>query len=99
MSNVNFDDFMRATLAFAAAHVLQADRAYLNSLIGGSGDLLAEDTFARMEPMFERHVEGTEMFALLEKAATVYADAAVAAATQAMADWAITDAQRSARNH
>jgi hypothetical protein len=98
MSNANFDDFMSAAWAFAAAHVLQADRAYLNSLIDGSGDLLAEDTFTRMEPMFEKYAEGSEMYALLERAATVYADAAVAAATWAMTDWVIQDAQRSARD-
>ncbi|MGJ7552625.1 hypothetical protein ACSFBI_01400 [Variovorax sp. RB3P1] len=95
----NFGDFMRATRVFAVAHVLQADRAYLNSLIDGSGDLLAEDTFERMEPMFERYPEGTEMFALLEQAATVYADAAVAAATWAIAGWVIQDARRSTRDY
>lgn len=61
------------------------DRKYLNSLIDGSGDLLAEDTFARLEPMFEKYPEGSETRALLEQAATVYGDAAVAAAQAALA--------------
>jgi hypothetical protein len=95
----NFGDFIRATRAFAAAHVMQADRAYLNSLIDGSGDLMADDTFARLEPMFEKYAEGSEMYALLERAATIYADAAIAAATWAMAGWVIQDAQRSARDY
>lgn len=97
MSNANFDHFMRAARDFATAHVLQADRAYLHSLIDGSGDLLAEDTFEKLEPMFRKYTEGTDMFALLERAASAYADAAVAAATWAMSGWAIADAQRSAR--
>lgn len=61
-----------------------ADRAYLESLIDGTGDLLAEDTFARMEPMFEKYAEGTEMYALLEKAAEVFGAAAQAAAQAAL---------------
>lgn len=61
-----------------------ADRAYLESLIDGSGDLLAEDTFARLEPLFEKYAADPEMSALLERAATVYGDAAVAAAQSAL---------------
>lgn len=62
-----------------------ADRAYLNSLIDGTGNLLAEDTFDKLEPMFERYAEGTEMRDLLDKAATAYGDAAVKAAQDALA--------------
>jgi hypothetical protein len=62
-----------------------ADRAYLNSLIDGTGDLLAADTFDRLEPLFARYEGDAEMMALLEKAATVYGDAAVAAAQAALA--------------
>lgn len=62
-----------------------ADRAYLQSLIDGTGDLLAADTFDRMEPLFARYEGDAEMMAMLEKAATVYGDAAVAAAQAAMA--------------
>jgi hypothetical protein len=64
---------------------LAADRAYLESLIDGSGDLLAEDTFTRLEPMFTTYEGNADMMALLEKAATVYGDAAVAAAQSALA--------------
>ena len=63
----------------------EADRAYLESLIDGSGDLLSEDTFPRMEPMFAKYAEGTEMFTLLEKAATIFGDAVQDVARQAMA--------------
>lgn len=61
-----------------------ADRAYLNSLIAGTGDLLAADTFDRLEPLFARYEGDAEMMAMLEKAATVYGDAAVAAAQAAL---------------
>lgn len=64
---------------------LAADRAYLESLIDGSGDLLAEDTFTKLEPMFAKYEADAEMNALLERAATVYGDAAVAAAQTALA--------------
>jgi hypothetical protein len=63
----------------------EADRAFLNGLIDGTGDLLSEDTFPRMEPMFAKYPEGSEMFALLEKAATVFGDAVQEVAKQALA--------------
>ena len=63
----------------------EADRAFLNGLIDGTGDLLSEDTFPRMEPMFAKYPEGSEMFVLLEKAATVFGDAVQEVAKQAMA--------------
>lgn len=71
-----------------------ADRAFLNGLIDGSGDLLSEDTFPRMEPMFAKYPEGSEMFALLEKAAEVFGDAVQEVAAWVMADVAIDDARR-----
>lgn len=74
-----------APAAPAVDPALAADRAYLESLIDGAGDLLAEDTFARLEPMFTTYEGDAEMMALLEKAATVYGDAAVAAAQAALA--------------
>lgn len=61
-----------------------ADRAYLEGLLDGSGDLLSEDTFPRMEPMFAKYPEGSEMFVLLEKAAEVFGEA-----VQKVAYWAI----------
>ena len=48
----------------SAAQTRAADRLYLESLIDGTGDLLAEDTFTRMEPMFVKYPEGSEMYAL-----------------------------------
>jgi len=61
-----------------------ADRAYLESLVDGSGDLMAEDTFARLEPMFAKYEGDADMTALLERAAQAYGDAAVAAAQGAL---------------
>ena len=71
-----------------------ADRAYLNGLIEGTEDLLSEDTFPRLEPMFTKYAEGSEMYALLEKAATVFGDAAQEVATWVMAGFAIDEARR-----
>ncbi len=62
-----------------------ADTAYLNSLIDGSGDLLAEDTFARLEPMFEKYADDAEMKSLLERASTAYGDAALDEAARVLA--------------
>lgn len=62
-----------------------ADRAYLNSLIEGTGDLLAEDTFTKLEPMFSAYESNTEMMALLERAAQAYGDAAQVEAQKALA--------------
>lgn len=61
-----------------------ADRAYLDSLIDGTGDLLAADTFDRLEPMFAKYEADAEMMALLERAAQAYGDAAQAAAQKAL---------------
>lgn len=61
-----------------------ADRGYLNSLVDGSGDLLAEDTFTKLEPMFAKYADG-DMAALLEKAATAYGDAAMELAKKTLA--------------
>lgn len=62
-----------------------ADTAYLNSLINGTGDLLASDTFDKLEPMFTTYEADAEMMAMLEQAAQAYGDAAVEAAKQALA--------------
>ena len=72
----------RAFAALACA----TDRAYLESLIDGSGDLLAEDTFTRLEPLFTKYEEGSEMYVLLERAATAYADRAVEMANFVLAE-------------
>lgn len=71
-----------------------ADRAFLNSLIDGSGDLLSEDTFPRMEPMFAKYTEGTPMYALLEKAAEVFGEAVQELACWVLAGVAIDEARR-----
>jgi len=62
-----------------------ADTAYLQSLIDGTGDLLAEDTFEKLEPMFTTYEGDAEMMAMLERAAEAYGNAAVEAAKQALA--------------
>ncbi|MDO9481132.1 MAG: hypothetical protein Q8S96_02340 [Hydrogenophaga sp.] len=68
-----------------AEHVgLNEDTAYLKSLIDGTGDLLAEDVFEKLEPMFTTYMDNAEMMALLERAANTYGDAAVAAALRAL---------------
>jgi hypothetical protein len=70
------------------------DRDYLNSLIDGSGDLLTQDTFAKLEPLFTRYEADPVMNALLERAAEAYADAALWAAAWVVAGIYIEDAQR-----
>ncbi|MGI4779105.1 MAG: hypothetical protein ACRYGA_13490 [Janthinobacterium lividum] len=71
-----------------------ADRAYLNGLLEGIEDILSEDTFSKLEPMFTRYAEGTEMFALLEKAAEAFGAAVHEVAAQALARFAIDEARR-----
>lgn len=87
-----------AALLRAQAELLQVIRAedldYLNSLIDGSGDLLAEDTFTRMEPMFAKYEDDAAMMDLLTRAAEVYGDAATAAVYWVFAADAITNARR-----
>ena len=71
-----------------------ADRAFLNGLIDGSVELLSEDTFPRMEPLFAKYAEASEMFALLGKAAAVFGDAVQEIAAQALASSVIDEARR-----
>ena len=70
------------------------DRAFLNSLVDGSGNLLSEDTFPRMEPLFAKYAVGSPMYALLETAAIRFGDAAQAAAYWAIAGEVIDDIRR-----
>jgi hypothetical protein len=72
------------------------DRAYLKSLIEGTRDVLSEETFPRMKCLFAKYPEGSEMFAILERAATVFGDAAQEVAAWALASGAIDDARRRA---
>lgn len=72
----------------------EADRAFLNGLVDGSGRLLSEDTFPRMEPLFAKYAEGSEMFALLEKAAIVFGDAAQEATYWAIAGEVINEVKK-----
>lgn len=73
---------------------VDTDRAYLHGLIDGTEDPLSEDTFPKLEPMFTRYAEGTEMFALLERAAEVFGEAVQEVVAWAMAGLAIDDARR-----
>lgn len=81
------------TIALARASVA-ADRAYLKSLLDGTQDPLSENTFPRMEPMFAKYTEGSEMFKLLEQAAQVFGDAVQEVAAWALAGVAIDEARR-----
>lgn len=83
--------FLRADALARAQRVV--DSAYLTGLIGGSNDLLGEDTFARLEPLFCRYDSDQAMKELLEKAATAYWDAALWAACWVMASVVIDDAR------
>ena len=74
-----------------------ADRAFLNGLIAGSDELLSEDTFPYMEPMFARYPESSAIYKLLERAAEVFGEAMQEAAGRAMAAWVIGRARRRAR--
>ena len=88
----------RETYAEAVARAeVAADRAFLEGLIDGTEDLLSEDTFPRMEPMFAKYAEGSEMFALLEMAATVFGDAVQEVASNALTSWVIDNARCRAR--
>lgn len=70
------------------------DCCYLESLIDGTGDLLAEDTMKKLEPLFARYEANAEMNALLEQAAMAYSDAALWAAYWVMAGVVIDEARR-----
>lgn len=72
------------------------DRAYLESLIDGSGDLLAEDTMEKLEPLFARYEADPVMNALLERAVKAYGNEAVAAATWVLAGIFIEQAHQRA---
>ena len=74
-----------------------ADRAYLQGMLNGTVELLSEVVFPTVAPMFTRYTEGSEMFALLEKAAEVFGDAVQDVAARALASWAIDEAHRKAR--
>ena len=90
------DLLCRARDARAAASLRSeedADRAYLNSIIDGSNEVLSEDTFPRMEPLFAKYSEGSEMFALLQRAATLFGDAVQDAMCWAVAGIAIDQAR------
>jgi hypothetical protein len=76
-----------------AAYVMAEDAAYLKTILDGSGDVLSEDTFPRMEPMFARYVEGSAMYTLLENAAIAFSHAADEAAAWALADRVIEQAR------
>jgi len=86
------DLIRRAEVARARADEA-ADRAFLNGLTDGTGDLLSEDTFPRMEPMFAKYSEGSEMFALLEKAAAAFGEAVTEYAAWVQAGLAIDEAR------
>lgn len=61
------------------AQIEAADRGYLQAVIDGEAKL-SEAIFERMEPMFATYEGNADMMALLDRAATAYADAAVRAA-------------------
>lgn len=71
-----------------------ADRDFLNGMINGTVDLLSQTVFPRMEPMFDRYAEGSEMFGLLEKASIAFGDAAERHLAWGMAGIIIQQAQR-----
>lgn len=73
-----------------------ADRACLGGLIDGTDNLLSKETFPKLDAMFTRYPEGSEMYALLEKAATIFGDAAQEVAARVLASCAIDDARRRA---
>lgn len=83
----------RATEAVARADT-EADRRYLNSLIDGTTDLLSEDTFRRLAPMFEKYLPASETFVLLERAATLFGDAVHEVECRLLADVAIDRARQ-----
>ena len=71
-----------------------ADRAFLNRLIDGTGELLSESTFPALEKMFAKYAEGSDMFMLLDAAVEAFSEAAQKIATWAMAGLAIDEARR-----
>lgn len=73
-----------------------ADREYLNGMLDGTVDLLSESVFPCLAPMFYRHPEGSEMYALLERAAAAFADAVQEISTWVLAGVAIDEARRGA---
>ncbi len=91
------DPFVSRSLSVARLVVEEAeDRAFLERIVDGTGDVLSEETFPRREPRFAKYPEGSNMFALLEKAAEVFGDAVQEIAARAIASCAIDDARRRA---
>jgi uncharacterized lipoprotein YmbA len=70
--------------AAGLAQIEATNRFYLPAIIGGKVEL-SEAIFARMEPMFTTYALNADMMALLDRAATAYADAAVHAAYWSLA--------------
>ena len=62
-----------------------ADASYLESLIDGTGDLLSSDTHRRIELMFIKYPQDSQMHDLLETACEMYGDAVLALATTVLA--------------
>jgi hypothetical protein len=88
------DPFISKNHAAARLAVEEAeDRAFLEGIIAGTEDVLSEDTFPKLEPMFTCYPEGSDMFKLLEQAAEVFGDAVQDVAAWALAGAAIDQAQ------
>lgn len=60
------------------------DKAYVQSIIDGTIDLLDPGIYGRLEPLFSKYADDAAMMGLLNQAAEVYTAAAMAAASVAV---------------
>lgn len=59
---------------------VEEDKAYLQSLINGTADMLDPGIYDKLEPLFTKYADDASMMDLLNKAAEAYTEAAVSAA-------------------
>jgi len=82
-------DLCRRTLEVYHVAVERAeegvDRSYLECMLNGTDDLMSDDVFRTIEPMFARYAEGSDMYQLLERASQAFGAAALEVARWALA--------------
>lgn len=64
--------------------IAQEDRDYLQTLIEGSVPMMDESHSVRLEELYHKYLEDAEAQVLIEKAATAYGDAIIAASVSAL---------------
>ncbi len=87
-------DLVARAMAARQAAEHQADLNYLNALLDGAVDCMAEGVFPRLELMFRRYPETSATYPLREKAAAHFGDLIYGHACWVLAGSTIQSAQR-----